>query len=254
MSKEVLRVKDLGKVFQPRRGAALTALERVSLEAGENDFLCVVGPSGCGKSTLLRIMAGLEAASSGQVLYHGQPLTRPHPRVGLVFQEYSLLPWRDVLDNVTLGPEFAGQPTTQRQALGLEQLRLVGLEQFAQAMPHELSGGMRQRVAIARALANGPDLLLMDEPFGALDAHTRILLQRELLRVWQASRATIVFVTHGVDEAGYLADHIVVMSARPGRVLEVLAVDLERPRRRDDPSFGRLTSLILDMLEAEAVP
>jgi NitT/TauT family transport system ATP-binding protein len=253
MTEQVLRVQGLGMVFQPRQGTPLEALRDISFTAGQNDFICLVGPSGCGKSTLLRIVAGLEQASVGQVFYHGRALTGPHPQVGLVFQEYSLLPWRNVLDNVILGPEFAGRPAARSRELGLEQLRLVGLERFAQAMPHELSGGMRQRVAIARALANRPDLLLMDEPFGALDAHTRILLQRELLRVWQASRATIVLVTHSVDEAVYLAGRILVMSARPGRVLQVLEVDLERPRRRDDPSFGRLTSAILDMLEAEAV-
>lgn len=253
MSAQVLRVQNLGKVFQLRQGPALEALRDVSLTAGESEFICLVGPSGCGKSTLLRIAAGLEQASSGQVLFMGQPLTRPLPQVGLVFQEYSLLPWRNVLDNVTLGPEFAGRPAGKRRELGMEQLRLVRLEQSAQAMPHELSGGMRQRAAIARALANQPDLLLMDEPLGALDAHTRILMQRELLRVWQGSRCAIVLVTHSVDEAVYLADRILVMSARPGQVLETLEVDLSRPRRRDDPSFGRLTSAILEMLEAEAL-
>ena len=249
MSGPVLRLEGLGKTFATQGGGEVVAVRDVSLEVEENDFICLVGPSGCGKSTLLRIAAGLERASAGRVIYRGAPLTRPRREVGMVFQEYSLLPWRNVLDNVALGPEFAGMPARQRRETAMERLRQVGLDPFARAMPHELSGGMRQRVAIARALANDPDLLLMDEPFGALDAHTRILLQRQLLRLWEMRRKTILFVTHGVDEAVYLADRIVVMSSRPGRVTGILPVEMPRPRGRDNPDFGRLTARILDMLE-----
>ena len=246
-----LRVEGLGKAFASS-GREVRALEAVDLRVAHNEFVCVVGPSGCGKSTMLRICAGLEPAGEGRALFRGQPMAAPRREVGMVFQEYSLLPWRSVLANVAMGPEFAGLGTSQREREALEHLRLVGLEDFARSMPHELSGGMRQRVAIARALCNHPDVLLMDEPFGALDAHTRILLQKELLKVWQRRKTTIVFVTHSVDEAVWLADRVVVMSARPGRILAEYEVGLPRPRSRADAEYARLTASILEMLEAQA--
>lgn len=172
----------------------------------------------------------------------------------MVFQEYSLLPWRTVLDNIALGLEFSGVPRSERRERAKRYLDLIGMKEFGQALPHELSGGMRQRVAIARALANKPELLLMDEPFGALDAYTRILLQKELLRIWQHERKSVIFVTHSVDEAIFLSDRIVVMSARPGRIIETIAVTMERPRDRANPDYGRLSARILEKLEAEAAP
>lgn len=249
----VISIQGMNKFYRTQR-TRVQALSGISLDVGENEFVCLVGPSGCGKSTLLRIMAGLDSASSGRVLYRGIPLTRPQREIGMVFQEYSLLPWRSVLDNVALGLEFAGVPKAERSQAAREFLRTVGLEAFGEALPHELSGGMQQRVAIARALANSPDLLLMDEPFGAVDAHTRILLQKELLRVWEQNRKTIVFVTHSVDEAIYLADSILVMSARPGQVKEILDVPMPRPRDRANPEYGRMAAKILDMLEYEPAP
>lgn len=249
MKNIVISARHVGKSF--RLGDAdMTALRDVSLDVEENAFICIVGPSGCGKSTFLRMVAGLESASSGQILYRNDPVRAPRREVGMVFQEYSLLPWRTVEDNVALGLEFAGKCRAERRKAARAYLELVDLAAFGHAMPYELSGGMRQRVAIARALANEPDVLLMDEPFGALDAHTRILLQRELLRIWQKHRTTIIFVTHGVDEAVYLADRVVVMSARPGVVRAVIPVHLPRPRDRGDPDYARLTASILDMLDS----
>jgi len=248
----ILRIEALRKDFPTNNGTVVEAVSEVTFPVSENDFVCIVGPSGCGKSTLLRMIAGLEAATAGTIVYRGEKISRPLKEIGMVFQEYSLLPWRNVLDNVALGPEFLGAPRAERETKATEYLRLVGMEDFSRAFPHELSGGMRQRVAIVRALANDPDVLLMDEPFGALDAHTRILLQKELLRIWERHRKTILFVTHGVDEAIYLADRIMIMSARPGRILDVIDVDMERPRLRAHPSYGPLAERILAILEREA--
>jgi NitT/TauT family transport system ATP-binding protein len=251
VSQPVINISAVDKVFVTEKGQRIHALDTISLKIKENDFICLVGPSGCGKSTLLRIVAGLEQVSSGQVLYRGNEVSQPDRRLGMVFQEYSLLPWRTVLDNVGLGLEFAGKPASYRQEVALEYLKMVGLEKFAGSYPYELSGGMRQRVAIARALANDPDVLLMDEPFGALDAHTRIILQKELLNIWEANRKTIIFVTHSVDEAIYLADRIVVMTAGPGKIKELIDIGMPRPRNRANPAYGKLSARILDMLEEE---
>jgi NitT/TauT family transport system ATP-binding protein len=251
MPEPVIKIHDLSKDFLTERGDLIQALEHIHLEVTVNDFLCLVGPSGCGKSTLLRIVAGLEQASAGAVFFRGSPLTRPHREIGMVFQEYSLLPWRSVQDNVSLGPEFQGKPKRERRQIAHQFLHLVRMDRFARSYPYELSGGMQQRVAIARALANNPEVLLMDEPFGALDAHTRILLQKELLRIWGEHRKTILFVTHSVDEALYLADRIVVMSARPGKIREILEVPLSRPRDRANPWYSRMAVRILNWLEEE---
>ena len=251
MLKDIINISDVSKVFVTEQGQSIQALDPVSLRIKENDFICLVGPSGCGKSTLLRIVAGLEQATSGQVMYRGSEVVKPDKRLGMVFQEYSLLPWRTVLDNVGLGLEFARKPASYCREVATEYLKLVGLEKFAGSYPYELSGGMRQRVAIARALANDPEVLLMDEPFGALDAHTRIILQKELLKIWEANRKTIIFVTHSVDEAIYLADRIVVMTAGPGNIKELIDVGMPRPRDRANPVYGKLSARILDMLEEE---
>lgn len=251
MNTPVLSARNVHKHFLAGHGETIQAVNDVSLDVVENEFICIVGPSGCGKSTFLRMAAGLESLSRGEILYRNQPVRAPRREIGMVFQEYSLLPWRTVRDNVSLGPEIAGRSRAERDAVAREYLALVNLGDFASAMPHELSGGMRQRVAIARALANKPDVLLMDEPFGALDAHTRILLQRELLRIREHHKTTIIFVTHGVDEAVYLADRVVVMTPRPGRIRTVLPVDIPRPRDRADPAYARLTAAILDMLDTE---
>lgn len=245
----ILQTKGLRKEFVTERGEKLVAINDIDLDVRAKEFICIVGPSGCGKSTMLRIIAGLEKASSGNAWYRGTPITQPDKQVGMVFQEYSLFPWLSVLDNIATGLEFAGVSRDERREKAQKYLNLIDMPEFGEAFPHELSGGMRQRVAIARALANDPDVLLMDEPFGALDAHTRILLQRELLRIWELAHKTIIFVTHSVDEAVYLADKIVVMSHRPGSIRNIIPVNMPRPRSRAMPEFGKLTDSILTELE-----
>lgn len=253
MMNHIVQIDDVAKSFVTERGLKVCALEKASLDIARGEFVCIVGPSGCGKSTLLRIISGLERADSGQTTYAGQPLERPHRDVGMVFQEYSVLPWRTVLDNVCLGLEFLRERKSARIELAMHYLGLVGMARFAEAFPYELSGGMRQRVAIARTLATDPQVLLMDEPFGALDAHTRILMQKELLRIWRETKKTVILVTHSVDESVYLADRIVVMTARPGRIREVINVGLDHPRDRSNPEYARMAARILDMLEEEVV-
>jgi NitT/TauT family transport system ATP-binding protein len=247
----IIEIQELSKSFCTNSGEELKALNHIDLAIMPHSFTCIVGPSGCGKSTILRIAAGLEKASRGQVLYRNSPVTAPCAEIGMVFQEYSLFPWLSVIDNVSAGPDFAGADKKTRHKQALEYLSMVNMSEFRDAFPHELSGGMRQRVAIARALANTPDVLFMDEPFGALDAHTRILLQEELLKLWEMTRKTIVLVTHSVDEAVYLADRIVIMSHRPGTVKRLLEVYMERPRSRAEPEFGRLTDHILSELSPD---
>lgn len=249
----LISIQDVDKIFVSERGHRVHALSKTWIEVAEKDFICIVGPSGCGKSTLLRIIAGLEQATSGQVLYKGQVQNQPHPEIGMVFQQYSLLPWRTVEQNIVLGLEFERSSAQKKREIATRYLELINMQQFRHAYPYELSGGMQQRVAIARALANDPQVLLMDEPFGALDAHTRILMQRELLRIWEKNMKTVLFVTHSVDEAIYLADRILVMSARPGQVKEIIDVDMPRPRTRSNPRYGELSEYILDMLEADNI-
>lgn len=246
-----LSAENVGKTFASSDGRTITALSGVNLSIPENSFVCIVGPSGCGKSTLLRMMAGLDCCTDGNVLFHGREQARPRREIGMIFQEYSLFPWRNVLDNAAVGLELAGVGKKERREKGLAYLELVGLAEYAASMPHELSGGMRQRVAIARALANEPDVLLMDEPFGALDAYTRILLQKRLLDIWEKRRKTVVFVTHSVDEAVFLADRIVVMGTRPGTIIAETDVDIPRPRPRDNPRYASLVADILRLLEQQ---
>ena len=248
----VLSTESLSKTFTLGSGQTVRALDCITLDIEENSFICIVGPSGCGKSTLLRIMAGLEQSSSGRMLYRGGTQNRPRKEIGVIFQEYSLFPWRTTMENVAFGPELSGCPQAERERRGRQYLELVGLDRYENAYPHELSGGMRQRVAIARALANQPDILLMDEPFGALDAYTRIRLQKRLLDIWEKDRKTVVFVTHSVDEAVFLADRIVVMSANPGVILTEIPVALPRPRARDNPEYASLVASILDLLEQQS--
>lgn len=227
----------------------IKALDHVNLSVFNNEFVCILGPSGCGKSTLLRIIAGLEPASSGKVLYNNREHTKPCREIGMVFQSYSLMPWLNVLDNIALGLEFGGMSRRVRMVAARQYLGMIGMSDFGKAFPYELSGGMQQRVAIARALANNPDVLLMDEPFGALDAYTRIIMQKELLRIWEQHKKTILFVTHSVDEAVYLADRIILMSGSPGRILKDMAVEMPRVRERSDPCYGELTGELLALLE-----
>lgn len=245
----LIETRALRKEFTLDGGERVLALDGVDISVSDKDFVCLLGPSGCGKSTWLRLVAGLEEPTSGEILFKGSGVKGPGKERGMVFQEYSLMPWRTVAENVALGPEFNGKGRKERREIAMDYLERVGLEKFADAKPHELSGGMRQRAAIARALANDPEVLLMDEPFGALDAHTRVLLQKELLRIWEMDRKTVVFVTHSVDEAIFLADKIVVMTSHPGRVLENIEVGFDRPRHRSARGYGEMTERIFDLLE-----
>jgi NitT/TauT family transport system ATP-binding protein len=227
-----LEVNQLGRRFSSEQGV-VSAFEGVSFRAHRREFLCVIGPSGCGKSTLIRILAGLDRPSSGQMLLDGEPIVGPCPDRGMVFQGYTLFPWRTVLQNVMFGPEMRGHSRAAAEAQAREWVEIVGLARFMHAYPHQLSGGMKQRVAIARALANRPRVLFMDEPFAALDAQTRAQMQGYLIDLWRQIDITIVFVTHDLEEATYLADRILVLSANPGRVREIVEVPVPRPRIRE---------------------
>jgi len=228
----ILEVKRLGRRFSSDAGDVV-ALEDITFRAHRRELVCVIGPSGCGKSTLVRILAGLDAPSSGQMLLDGEEIEGPCSNRGMVFQGYTLFPWRTVLENVMFGLEVAGKGKTAARAEALEWVEIVGLRRFAEAYPYQLSGGMKQRVAIARALANRPRVLFMDEPFAALDAQTRAQMQGYLLELWKQIDISIVFVTHDLEEAVYLADRIVVLGANPGRIQEVIEVPVPRPRSRE---------------------
>ncbi|MFI6443442.1 ABC transporter ATP-binding protein [Kitasatospora sp. NPDC050543] len=237
------------------RSTEFTALDGIDLDVGAGEFVAVVGPSGCGKSTLLDLLGGLAAPTSGEILLDGRPVTGPGLDRSIVFQQYALLPWRTAQGNVEFGLEATGVPRRQRAARAREYLSLVGLDGFEERHPHELSGGMKQRVAIARSLAYDPDVLLMDEPFAALDAQTRESLQDELLRIWRRTGKTVVFITHGIEEAVYLGGRVAVLTSRPGRVKEVVPIELgERAAGRDlrsSPEFARYRHEIWSLLHDE---
>ncbi len=225
----ILEVQGVGKTYDSHQGP-VTALKDIHFKTHRREFVCVIGPSGCGKSTLIRILAGLEPHTSGEVLIDGQPVNGPGRDRGMVFQGYTLFPWLTVKKNVMFGLEMANTGHNEAEAQARQWLELVGLAKFADAYPHQLSGGMKQRVAIARALANQPRILLMDEPFGALDAQTRAKMQAHLLEIWRNIDITILFITHDLDEAIYLADRILVLKAHPGEVQELIEVPVPRPR------------------------
>jgi NitT/TauT family transport system ATP-binding protein len=246
----ILEVKGLNKVYKTAKGETV-ALKNISFQTHRREFVCVIGPSGCGKSTLARILAGLESYNGGEALLDGKPITGPGRDRGMVFQGYTLFPWRTVKQNVMFGLEMGDMRHEQAANEAELWLELVGLEKFSNAYPHELSGGMKQRVAIARALVNQPRILLMDEPFGALDAQTRCKMQTHLLEIWRNIDITIVFITHDLDEAIFLADRILVLKAHPGEVQELIEVPVPRPRNTDQlfsPEFlatkARLEELI----------
>jgi NitT/TauT family transport system ATP-binding protein len=248
------RISHLGKQFASKDGSTVVALDDVSLDIAEGDFVTVVGPSGCGKSTLLHIMAGVLPRSSGEILLRGQPIAGPRRDVGVVFQEPLLLPWRTVLDNLMLPIQVHGLPIHEHRARAQELLALVKLEAFAGKYPRELSGGMQQRVSIARALMHDPAILLMDEPFGALDAMTREQMNLDLLKIREQSGKTILLITHSIPEAVLLGDRVAVMSPRPGRIVDLIEIEL--PRKRDfelvaTPAFGNYTRRIREHLFAK---
>jgi NitT/TauT family transport system ATP-binding protein len=231
--------------------STVAALGSVSLTVGEGEFVALLGPSGCGKSSLLRIVADLLRPTAGTVeIYSSSENGNDRPKTALVFQEYALFPWRTVLENIVFSLEMRGMPGEERAARARKVLGRVGLQSFAGAYPHQLSGGMRQRVGIARALAAEPEVLLMDEPFGALDAQTRTVLQEELLRVWESERKTVLYVTHSIDEAVYMSDRVVLLSARPGRIKAEYTVELPRPRNMEMRGWNSYTKLSLDIWAA----
>ncbi|HEY8482575.1 MAG TPA: ABC transporter ATP-binding protein [Spirillospora sp.] len=252
-----ISVSGVGKTFPARGGGVFTALHDVNLDVAEGEFLVVVGPSGCGKSTLLDLIGGLARPTTGRVLIDGAEVTGPALDRGIVFQQYALLPWRTALRNVEFGLEAKGLGRRERTEAARHHLDLVGLSAFADHYPHELSGGMKQRVAIARSLAYDPDVLLMDEPFAALDAQTRDTLQDELLRIWSRTGKTIVFITHGIDEAVYLGGRVAVLTARPGRVKEIVDIDLgprdEDADLRSSPEFAEHRHRVWSLLRDEVL-
>ncbi|MDP4507051.1 ABC transporter ATP-binding protein [Nonomuraea turcica] len=234
--------RDVVKTY-PMKDGTFTALSQVSLDIADREFVTVVGPSGCGKSTLMSMAAGLVEPTSGEVLVDGVPVTGPGPERGVIFQQYALFPWLTVRKNVEFGLKLAELPAEERRRRAERAIELVGLSDFADALPKTLSGGMKQRCAIARAYAVNPQVLLMDEPFGALDALTRVQLQDQLLDTWSQEQRTVMFITHDVDEAVYLARRVIVMAARPGRIQQVVDVDLPYPRTEEmrlSPEFGRI--------------
>lgn len=242
----ILQVEGLGK-----RYAAVEALRGADLRVEPGEFICLLGASGCGKSTLLRVIAGFEAASAGRVMVSGRPVTGPGPDRGMVFQDYGLFPWLSVRDNIGFGPKARGLPRAEVAAAADRFVRMVGLTRFADAFPHQLSGGMKQRVAIARVLANDANLVLMDEPFGALDAMTRERLQDELLAIWAAQKLTVIFVTHAIEEAILLADRVIVMSPGPGHIVADERIDLPRPRDVASTEFNEVRRRLGAMVHSE---
>ncbi len=251
-----LKLDKITLEFFPKTGAPVLALDDVSLEVAEQEFAVIVGPSGCGKSSLLRLVAGLVEPTRGAITLDGIPVTRPGKDRGMVFQSYTLFPWLTVRDNVEFGLRISGIPAEKRRHVSDHFINEVGLEGFEKAYPKQLSGGMMQRVALARALANDPEILLMDEPFGALDSQTRSLMQELLLQIWEHSHKTVLFITHDIDEAIFLGDRVHVMTARPGRIKEMVEIDLARPRQVDlltSPEFIAIKRRIMGLIHDEAV-
>ena len=248
-------VSNLSIIYGGPKGEFL-AVDRVSFQVKPGEFVCIVGPSGCGKSTILNIIAGFESPSEGSITLDGKPITKPGADRGMVFQQPSLFPWKTIRSNVAHGPRMAGYPNAEAYRQADQFLEMVGLTRFADNHPKTLSGGMQQRVAIARALVNRPSVLLMDEPFGALDAQTRTMMQEALLRIWTEIDATVVFVTHDIDEAIFLGDRILVMSASPGRIILDVPVALRRPRLADislDEVFLSVKKSCLDLIRRESL-
>jgi len=247
----MLSMRNVRKVWNPGTTKALTAIGGLTLDVAAGEFVVLLGPSGCGKSSLLYLVAGLESPTAGELLCDGVAISGPAPERGMIFQEASLYPWLTIADNVAFGLRLQGLPTAERRAAAQDLLRKVGLGDAGAKRPDELSGGMRQRAALARSLAMRPKVLLMDEPFAALDIQTRAKMQGHLLEVWRASGASVLLVTHSIDEAIALADRIVVFTARPGRIKEIVPVELPRPRSPRDPRLIELHQRLADLLADE---
>ncbi|ENV09656.1 hypothetical protein F966_02316 [Acinetobacter higginsii] len=251
MSFPLLSIKKLNKSFQ-RDQNNLTVLDGIHLDIEQGEFISIVGSSGCGKSTLLRLIAGLDPDYQGEILLNQIPIQGTDLKRGLIFQEHRLLPWLTVSENIHLALEETGLSRSEKNARVNEHIEIVGLTGFENAYPHELSGGMAQRVAIARGLVNKPDILLLDEPFGALDAMTRSHLQAELQRIWQHEKITMILVTHDIEEAVYLGDRVIVMSARPGKIKEIIPIPLAHPRHKDSESLFNFRNQALHLLDHSA--
>jgi ABC-type nitrate/sulfonate/bicarbonate transport system ATPase subunit len=251
-----LAVRGVTRVFRGPKGTAIPALAETDLDVAANDFITILGPSGCGKSTLLRIVAGLDRPSAGRIELDGRPITGPGPDRGMVFQSYTLFPWLTVAQNIGFGLRERNVPSREAAEIVRTYVARMGLRGFESHLPRQLSGGMQQRTAIARALANDPELLLMDEPFGALDNQTRALMQELLLEVWERDRKTVLFVTHDIEEAIFMATRVLVMTARPGRIKADVAVDLPHPRSytvKTTPAFNALKARLTEEIRQEAV-
>ncbi|MGN0936770.1 ABC transporter ATP-binding protein [Acinetobacter amyesii] len=249
----ILEAKKLTQSFKHGK-TERTILNQLDLKIHKREFICVIGPSGCGKSTFSRIVAGLDPYSSGELLVDGQAIEGPSPERGMVFQGYTLFPWKTVKENVMFGPLMKGASNASAESSAREWIDIIGLEKYQDQYPHQLSGGMKQRVAIARALVNEPKILLMDEPFGALDPHTRQKMQKHLMDLWQNIDITIIFVTHDMDEAILLADRIVALKANPGEIKEIIEVDLPRPRNPElmlNPEFKQLRERVDFLVHAQ---
>jgi NitT/TauT family transport system ATP-binding protein len=237
-------VKKVSKLFVDEGGRQVKALDGVSFEVQEGEFLCILGPSGCGKTTLLRMLAGLDQPTSGELYLKDAPIMKPGPERGMIFQEFALFPWQTVIKNIEFGLEIKGLSRRERSRIAGKYIEMIGLNGFENSYPHEISGGMKQRVAVARALANEPEVLLMDEPFGTLDAQTRHSMQEELLSIWHNTGKTILFVTHCVNETAFLAERAIVLTPRPGQIKESVQIDLKHPRQRN----GEQTDVIKNRL------
>jgi len=240
----VIELRGLSKTFVGRDGSTVEALRNVDLKVTDGEFLTILGPSGCGKTTLLKTVAGLVSWDSGDILIDGTPVTGPGPDRAMVFQSFALMPWATVVENIAFGLQLRGVRKAEREERARELVRTVGLDGFEKKRPGELSGGMQQRVGLARALAVDPQVLLMDEPFGAVDEQTRRLLQEELLSIWEKTKLTVVFITHSMEEAVLLGDRVALMSARPGEIAEIVPVPLERPRSSDVHALERSTAYV----------
>jgi NitT/TauT family transport system ATP-binding protein len=247
----VIECKNVTKIWGAETSEELLAIDDVSFSVKSGEFVVIIGPSGCGKSTLLSMIAGLEMPTSGAILHNGEPITAPNPDRSLIFQQPSLLPWLSLIDNVALGLTFKGMSKKDRYFRAEQFLTEVGLRAFAKKFPHQLSGGMQQRACIARALCLGADIILMDEPFAALDVQTRYNMQKFLLEIWQGTGKTVVFVTHHIDEAVFLADRVIILSARPGRLLDSVEIDMPRPRDVISPEFEHHRTMFVKYLRSE---
>ena len=251
-----IQARDISLTFKPKNRDSVTALKELTLDVAKGEFVSLVGPSGCGKSTFLNVLLGLLKPDAGEIRLNGKQITGPGQERAMVFQEFGLLPWRTVLANVELGLELKGVQALVRRERAMELIKMAGLAGFASHYPHELSGGMKQRVGLARALVTDPEVLLMDEPFAALDAQTRDLMQMELLQIWDRTKKTVVFVTHSIEEAAYLSDRVIVISARPGRAKDVMKIALPRPRdyeMRLSAEFNDIKARIWASLKEELV-